>query len=82
MSDAAELKKLVKQLQSTSTDEVCVISYGISVALLSISDPPVFVQETVSILQTLKKDYQVNEAILRVGISRRFSVSVGANFRP
>jgi len=42
MSDAAELKKLVKQLQSTSTDE-----------------------ETVVVLQTLKKDYQVNEAILR-----------------
>jgi len=42
MSDAAELKKLVKQLQSTSSDE-----------------------ETVAILQTLKKDYQVNEAILR-----------------
>ncbi|KIM87889.1 hypothetical protein PILCRDRAFT_814586 [Piloderma croceum F 1598] len=42
MSDAVELKKLVKQLQSTSTDE-----------------------EAVSILQTLKKDYQVNEAILR-----------------
>ncbi|KAG2071200.1 transcription elongation factor [Suillus decipiens] len=38
---AAELKKLVKQLQNTSTEE------------------------KVSILQILKKDFQVNEAILR-----------------
>ena len=33
MSDAAELKKLVKQLQSSSTDEVCVIAYELYVAL-------------------------------------------------
>ncbi|KAH7925798.1 transcription elongation factor [Leucogyrophana mollusca] len=42
MSEAAELKKLVKQLQNTTTNE-----------------------EKVSILQILKKDFQVNEAILR-----------------
>ncbi|KAG1734924.1 transcription factor S-II, central domain-containing protein [Suillus paluster] len=42
MSEAAELRKLVKQLQNTSTNE-----------------------EKVTILQILKKDFQVNEAILR-----------------
>ncbi|KAJ7773623.1 transcription elongation factor [Mycena maculata] len=42
MSDAVELKKLVKQLQSASSNE-----------------------DIVSILRTLKKDYRVNEAILR-----------------
>ncbi|KAI6043651.1 transcription elongation factor [Pisolithus marmoratus] len=46
MSDVAELKKLVKDLQSVATSE-----------------------EKVSILQILKKQFQVNEAILRVGIS-------------
>ncbi|KAF4582728.1 RNA polymerase II elongation factor [Pleurotus pulmonarius] len=42
MSDPVELKKLVKQLQSATTE-----------------------QEIVDILQTLKKEFQVNEAILR-----------------
>ncbi|OAX38230.1 transcription elongation factor [Rhizopogon vinicolor AM-OR11-026] len=42
MSDAAELKKLVKQLQITSTNE-----------------------EKISILHILKKDFKVNESILR-----------------
>ncbi|OJA20720.1 hypothetical protein AZE42_11423 [Rhizopogon vesiculosus] len=42
MSDAAELKKLVKQLQNTSTNE-----------------------EKISILHILKKDFKVNESILR-----------------
>ncbi|KAF7986887.1 hypothetical protein HWV62_12642 [Athelia sp. TMB] len=42
MPDAAELKKLVKQLQTTSTD-----------------------QDILTILKTLKTDFQVNEAILR-----------------
>jgi len=42
MSDAAELRKLVKQLQTTSTNE-----------------------EKISILQILKKDFKVNESILR-----------------
>jgi transcription elongation factor S-II len=42
MSAAVELKKLVKQLQSASTDE-----------------------EVVNLLNILKKDFQVNEAVLR-----------------
>ncbi|KAJ7472013.1 transcription elongation factor [Mycena latifolia] len=42
MSDAVELKKLVKQLQSASNNE-----------------------DITSILRTLKKDFRVNEAILR-----------------
>ncbi|KAJ7485109.1 transcription factor S-II, central domain-containing protein [Mycena galericulata] len=42
MSDAVELKKLVKQLQSASTNE-----------------------DITTILRTLKKDFRVNEAILR-----------------
>ncbi|KAH7915766.1 transcription factor S-II, central domain-containing protein [Hygrophoropsis aurantiaca] len=42
MSEAVELKKLVKQLQHTTTNE-----------------------EKVTILQILKKEFQVNEAILR-----------------
>ncbi|KAJ7896397.1 transcription factor S-II, central domain-containing protein [Mycena olivaceomarginata] len=42
MSDAVELKKLVKQLQTTSTNE-----------------------DITTILRTLKKDFKVNEAILR-----------------
>jgi len=42
MSDAVELKKLVKQLQTASNNE-----------------------DIASILRTLKKDYKVNEAILR-----------------
>ncbi|KAF9496885.1 transcription elongation factor [Pleurotus eryngii] len=42
MSDPVELKKLVKQLQSSTTE-----------------------QEIIDILQTLKKEFQVNEAILR-----------------
>jgi ABC-type transporter Mla maintaining outer membrane lipid asymmetry ATPase subunit MlaF len=41
MSDAAELKKLVKQLQNTSTDEVCVITHDVYVAFRSISDQPI-----------------------------------------
>ncbi|KAJ8594191.1 transcription elongation factor [Rhizopogon salebrosus TDB-379] len=42
MSEAAELRKLVKQLQNTTTNE-----------------------EKISILQILKKDFKVNESILR-----------------
>lgn len=70
MSDATELKRLVKQLQSTPTDEVCILT-------LSLYDfyvhPPISdfaYQDILNILGILKKDFQINEAILRVGHSR------------
>ena len=66
-SDAVELKKLVKQLQSASTNEVRVIALC---RPLRTHFPPF--QDIVSILRILKKDFRVNEAVLRVGVAHRF----------
>jgi len=75
MSEVVELKKLVKDLQSATTVQVCQF-YPLNVFpfifIFELIDP--LRQERVSILQLLKKNFQVNEAILRVGIS--FSSSV------
>jgi hypothetical protein len=71
MSDAVELKKLVKQLQTASNNEVRVISTKSLCQVRSVLIS-VFFQDITTILRTLKKDYKVNEAILRVGVARRF----------
>lgn len=79
MSDATELKKLVKQLQSSTTEEVCILTlspYDLYVAPSSISDFDY--QDILGFLNTLKKDFQINEAILRVGHSRLFIRTFGA----
>ncbi|KAG6331369.1 hypothetical protein ID866_7720, partial [Astraeus odoratus] len=72
MSDIAELKKLVKDLQSASSNQVCPrfsprSTLFVSFALTSASarPPSYYLQERVSILQILKKNFQVNEAVLR-----------------
>jgi len=70
MSDALQLKKHVKQLQNASTNEVCPSDP-------SVACPTHSSQERVAILKLLKKDFQVNESLLRVGISR-----VSSEYRP
>lgn len=71
MSDVAELKKLVKDLQNTTINVVCTTSQGHCVHFVRTNAVPFHFQERVSILQILKKNFQVNEAILRVSIRPR-----------
>jgi hypothetical protein len=69
MSDAVELKKLVKQLQTTSTNEVCAPERKYPAYLRQVrafADCFLLLQDITNILRTLKKDFKVNEAILRV----------------
>lgn len=76
MTEALELRKLAKQLQATSSAEVKQISFNFPTnnpSLLFRNRPeltgPSFthvLQETIDILQILKKDAVVTEAILRV----------------
>jgi hypothetical protein len=71
-SDAAELRKLVKELQNASTDEVSTRISIISPSFLfgverKLADCISLVQDIKGILDILKRDFRVTEPILRVG---------------
>jgi hypothetical protein len=67
LPDAAELKKLAKQLQTAPNHSVRSSSFLTLFSLLTRLFS--FFQELIGILSILKKDYQVTESLLRVAIS-------------
>ena len=69
MSDIVELKRLVKQLQSPSTAQVRANVHLCRVHVFSLL-ANAFPQELLGILTLLKKNWEVNETILRVGVAR------------
>jgi hypothetical protein len=69
MTDPAELKKLVKQLQSAPSDEVIDFFYSV---LFTFTHFLLLLQEIIDVLRILKKDFEVNEAVLRVSLPRVF----------
>src|SRR6266702_2623217 len=67
MSDIAELKRFVKSLQQASSDQVCSLSRPVlSVFSFDFADFTHLTQEIVDILQVLKKEAKITEAVLRV----------------
>lgn len=77
---AAELKPLVKSLNSASTDEVCGVFPPCS---LGFPDPLERPQEIVTILNTLKQHAKITEAVLRVrvALSRESTFSYSSSYR-
>lgn len=63
---AAELKPLVKSLNSASTDEVCGVFPPCSLGFPDLLERP---QEIVTILNTLKQHAKITEAVLRVSVA-------------
>jgi hypothetical protein len=76
MTESVELKKLVKQLQSAATDEVNGVFSLVAFPLYCQAHSLRFFQETADILRILKREFQVNEAVLRVRSNYFFPILV------